>query len=65
MKLEAIGPIAFIALGIVAGGIGALVETTTGTDPFAFYAGGTISVCLGIYLAIDRKRARNLFSFSS
>ena len=64
MKIDTVGPIAFIALGLVAIGVGALLGNFTGIEPSGFYSGGAITFLLGIYLAIDRKRSRNLFKFS-
>lgn len=65
MKIETIGPISFMALGIVAAIIGAVLEQSIGLDPSGVYIGGTIAFLVGLYLVIDRKRSKNIFKFAS
>lgn len=65
MKVHTVGPISFVVLGIIAAIGGAILENTTNIDPFAAYAGGALAFILGLYLAIDRKTARNIFKFAT
>ena len=63
MKIETSGPISFMVAGVVIALIGALIEKSLQIDPSAAYVGGGIIFVVGLYLSIDRKRAKNLFRF--
>ena len=65
MKVYTVGPISFMVVGIIAAIIGAVIEDTTKIDPLGVYVGGTVVFGVGLYLAIDRKRARNVFKFAT
>ncbi|MEC4849103.1 MAG: hypothetical protein RI100_07940 [Nitrosarchaeum sp.] len=65
MKIETVGPIAFMIGGVFLALIGAGIESGLKINPSASYLGGGIIFILGGYLAIDRKRAKNIFKFAT